>query len=152
MRVKVTQSDTLTVKDGPRVRVRIELTRAEEKLPRASAQAIPQPVEIWALIDCGAECSCVDGGVVRRLNLPAYKFSFVNAPALSGIGFESVREAILAVLHPSNDPNLELVFPSLHLTELDLGTLGYDALVGRDVLAKCVLTYNGPASSFTLSY
>ena len=31
-------------------------------------------------------------------------------------------------------------------------TSGYDALIGRDVLAKCTFTYNGPANSFTLAY
>ena len=33
-----------------------------------------------------------------------------------------------------------------------LETHGLVALIGRDVLAKCVLVYNGPESAFTLSY
>ena len=33
-----------------------------------------------------------------------------------------------------------------------LEALGLIALIGRDVLANCILVYNGPESAFTLSH
>lgn len=150
--MSITQQAKFKVRDGPRVRIRVHLSRAELRTRRMARQPIPGPLEMWALIDTGAECSCVDAAVVRRLELPPYKTTFANAPGLGGLGFAPLREAALTLLHPSRDPNLNLVFSALSVTELDLGILGYDALIGRDILARCVLTYNGPAGSFTLSY
>ena len=36
--------------------------------------------------------------------------------------------------------------------EYPLSALGYEAILGRDVLASCVLIYDGTAGTFTLTY
>jgi hypothetical protein len=36
--------------------------------------------------------------------------------------------------------------------EQPLGQLGYQLLIGRDVLAACLFIHDGPASRFTLAY
>ena len=35
---------------------------------------------------------------------------------------------------------------------MELDALGLIALIGRDVLADCILVYNGPENSFSLSH
>lgn len=42
--------------------------------------------------------------------------------------------------------------PDLELTGADLSGTGCEAILGRDVLALCVFTYDGLTDSFTLSH
>jgi hypothetical protein len=55
-------------------------------------------------------------------------------------------------LHPSGVPRQNLVFPDLNVLELPLNTIGYQAIIGRDVLARCLLLYNGPGQRFVMKY
>ena len=51
-------------------------------------------------------------------------------------------------------PDQEMaLFPNLRVvaTEL-LRPQGFEALLGRDVLSRCLLIYDGPGKTFTLSY
>ena len=43
------------------------------------------------------------------------------------------------------------VSEALPVLSADLSGLGILALLGRDVLSKCVFIYNGPAGQFTLA-
>jgi hypothetical protein len=43
--------------------------------------------------------------------------------------------------------------PTLAVMECDLlQSQGFHALIGRDVLSECLLTFNGAAGYFTLAY
>ena len=76
-----------------------------------------------------------------------------TGPAILGGALPNFSyEAGLVVLHPSNKRTLNLVVQQLVVEELPLAGLGYDAIIGRDVLASCVLIYDGPAGSVTLAY
>ena len=60
---------------------------------------------------------------------------------------------VQTIMHPDGDPRLDLVIPALAVEELSqLAQFGVDVLIGRDVLASCVLVYDGPAGSVTLAY
>jgi hypothetical protein len=61
-------------------------------------------------------------------------------------------EAGLVILHPVKKPPSNLVVPELVVDELPLAQFGIEAVIGRDVLASCVLVYDGPAGSVTLAY
>lgn len=49
-------------------------------------------------------------------------------------------------------PAGNLSIPTLAVVEARLTMQGFDALMGRDVLSKCVLIYDGFAGTFTLSF
>jgi hypothetical protein len=68
----------------------------------------------------------------------------------SGAGFH--RAPVLTVLHPSLRRRSHLVLPDHHVVEQPLGVLGYQAVLGRDVLAGCLVVYDGPAGACTLAY
>jgi hypothetical protein len=59
-------------------------------------------------------------------------------------------QASLTIIHPAR--NADLVVPDLILETLPLQAFGIEAVIGRDVLASCVLVYDGPAGSATLAY
>ncbi|MBY0527846.1 MAG: hypothetical protein K2R98_30900 [Gemmataceae bacterium] len=58
----------------------------------------------------------------------------------------------LTITHPSGDSQAQLVFRNLPVIQQPLGQLGYQALIGRDVLERCLLVYDGPAKRYTLAY
>ncbi|MBX9584105.1 MAG: hypothetical protein K2X87_27715 [Gemmataceae bacterium] len=146
-----------TAHGGLRVRVRVALDRPTVLRLRQAGQAIPQPVDVDALIDPGAERTCVDPAVVARVGLPLYAFNFSSAPgtaqpvvpALGGVG---THTAGVTILHPTGVASQGLVVPELVVRTLPLRSLGLDALIGRDILARCVFGYDGPAGAATLAY
>ena len=123
---------------------------------RHTGQAIPQPVSIQALLDQGAAVTCVDPTVLAPLVSLGLKWSrlvLVNAPSAAG-GRAGAFEYLvtLTVVHPSGNVRAHLVLGAQAVLELPLGALGYQALLGRDLLDHCLLVRDGPGQRFTLAY
>lgn len=145
--------------DGARVQLSVTLSRAELLRRRVARQPIPQPVVVVALIDTGAERCCIDPGVAFRAGLPFRAAGLTNAPGvgagppvLGGAVLTASYEAGIAVVHPSGNARDDFVVPHLIIDTLPLSAFGIEAVIGRDVLAACVLVYNGPTGSATLAY
>jgi hypothetical protein len=143
---------TLTIPDGPVITVRIAPTRKDMAYRRRTGQPLPALQEVVALIDTGAEISCIDPAVASRLQLSPKQFGMTNVPAVGGIGYSSFFEVELSIPHATARPSQFLVIPDLDVAEVDLTAFGYDAVIGRDVLAYCVLVYDGPVGAFVLTY
>jgi hypothetical protein len=58
----------------------------------------------------------------------------------------------MTITPPSGDPRLHLVITDLTLAEVPLTALGYEALIGRDVLGRCRSLDDGPRGRFRLIY
>jgi hypothetical protein len=143
---------TWTQPDGAILAVRIGITGPEQQLLRAANHPIPQPVETTALLDTGAEVTCVDPAVFARLSLPFLNVTPVNMRAGGGLFGSAQYAGSLVLPHPSGKRRDDFEVEYLSLTEVDLGVLGYDVLIGRDVLARCVFRFDGPGLAFTLDY
>ena len=123
-----------------------------EARARATEQAGLQavlPQVIYGLVDTGSELTIIDEEVASRLGLIPSGEREIRTP---GSG-EEVRTL------PCFDVRLEFVAPERHLIsnnfrvaggKLPRRTLG--ALIGRDLLARCLFIYNGPEDQFTFSY
>jgi hypothetical protein len=62
-----------------------------------------------------------------------------------------VYDVFVGVLYP-HAPGNALLFESLAVVGAPLSAQGIGVLVGRDVLKKCLLCYNGQEASFTLAF
>ena len=138
--------------DGALVDVRIGWSDPTARALRSALRPVPPPVDARALIDSGAESSCVDPALILALGLPVGGFALANVPAHGGLAFATQHDAALTILHPSGDARLNLALGNLLVVELAIGVLGYQALLGRDVLAGCRFLFDGPAGTFELSY
>jgi len=138
--------------EGAMVAVEIGQSRSEVQRLRNAARPIATPVSLQALLDTGAECSCVDPQALATLTLPLANIGIVNIPALGGLTPVAQHETCLTVLHPSGDARRNLVVDGLLVAETFLATLGYQVLIGRDVLSRCRFVYDGPGNWFRLSY
>ncbi len=138
--------------EGALVEVEVGWAKARARAARSAGQPVPPPVQVRALIDTGAATSCLDSAYVRQLGLPLGGLALANIPALGGAMFASEHDAHVTVFHPSGQHALNLVMTDVLVLDLDLGALGYQALLGRDVLAWCRLLYDGPGDRFKLRY
>jgi hypothetical protein len=139
-------------REGALVAVEIGLSRSEVRRLRNAARPIPAAVSLRALLDTGAECSCVDPQAVATLALPLKNIGLANIPAVGGLTPITQHDASLTIIHPSGNARDNLVIGDLPLAEVPLAALGYEVLIGRDVLRWCRFLYNGPGGRFRLSY
>jgi hypothetical protein len=138
-------------RNGPCVRVQIEVSNVLAQALQTANQPIPVPVEGIAIIDTGASITSCDASVIARLginpngvaavgtaggpqHLSTYqaRFSFPGAPLPA---FEHPR-VLGANLSGQSILNQEPVI----------------ALIGRDVLSRSVFVYNGSAGVWSLSF
>lgn len=141
--------------DGAMVEVQLGLASANVQKLRQAGRPIPPAVTLRALLDPGAEATCVDPQVLApwiAFGLPPNRLILTNTPALGGSGAAAEYTVGLTIVHPSGNPRDNLVLRNQPVIELALGALGYQALIGRDVLNQCMLIYDGPGKVFTLAY
>jgi hypothetical protein len=113
---------------------------------------VPPAQQLRALIDTGAEATCLDPAIIQMLGLPFESTVFSNMPATVGLGLSSIYAGSITVLHPSGNARQNLVVPEVGICELPLRTLNLDAVIGRDILNRLRFVYDGPAGTFVLEY
>ena len=141
--------------NGAIVRVQVSFGAEAIARLRAEGKAIPQPIVMDALVDSGANVSCIDSSVLDplcRAGLRHRSIILANIPALGGIGLVLEFDVGLRVLHPSGIARDDLVLGNHIIVEKNLASIGYEALIGRDILSKCILLFDGPSDRFTLAY
>lgn len=141
--------------DGPLVPLEVTLPAAALLVSR-TAGTVFQPVTVTALIDTGADATILDPAVLTPVvtagGLKPTRYQFVNAPGLGGTGISPEYSVGLRVAPVAGQPRSGLVLRTFLVTERPLGTVGYQALIGRDVLSRCLLVIDGPGNRFTLGY
>src|SRR5262249_41817586 len=102
--------------DGALVDVLIGWSRSQVQRLRAAGRPIPSPVSLRALLDPGAECTCVDPQAVAILALPVIGISLANLPATTGLAPAVQRDASLTIVHPSGAASQNLVLHGWSIT------------------------------------
>src|SRR5579859_4580300 len=138
--------------EGALVDIWVGLSDSSLQVLRAALRPVPSPVATQALLDTGAEITCIDSSLVQTLSLPLSGTTFANLPAHGGLTLGALYDIRLTILHPSGDPHDHLTVSNLSSMELSLTHLGYQILIGRDVMARCRFLYNGPKMKFHLAY
>jgi hypothetical protein len=129
---------------GPIVQVEVQLPSALAAQYQALSRPIPAPITGWAMVDTGASKTCVDDGLILGLGVAPINQITVQTPSGSAQQF----------LYPAR-----FSFPGTPLPNIDFSSVvgstlaaqGIVALIGRDVLSRFLLVYNGPAGMFSLS-
>ena len=108
----------------------------------------PEDVLTRALVDTGASGTCIDPKILStKLQLTPTGQTQVHTPS-SGKKphLADVYDVSLKIYGPTLDQVLE--FPVIPVMACDLSAQGIQALIGRDILSKCVLVYNGAVGHF----
>ena len=103
-------------------------------------------------VDTGATITAIDRRVFAALGLSAIESRDVSTP--SGMQVLEIHRIHIRL----TQVGLELELPMVAAIDLSGGKVAVNgvpqdiiALIGRDILERCVFTYNGPAASFSLS-
>ena len=140
--VKDQPAPSLLRNRGPSVVATVSVTDEHAKSFSANKD-LPKPVQGIALIDTGASLTCIDNAAAREAGL-----AVVDVGTISSATDTAVEVPIYA--GKISVPGL----PSLPVTGaygLDVSSQGLIAIIGRDVLEKCVFVYNGTGAVFSIS-
>ena len=129
---------------GPivQVSVGVEQNIAQQLLQQGLTP--PTPITGVALIDTGASVTCIDDAAANILNLPAIDVVTV-ASASHAASPQNVYPIQVDVA------GLPITISAPRAISASLAAQGLLLLIGRDVLQRCTLFYNGPAGLFSLS-
>lgn len=130
--------------DGPVIEVRIGIGPIVESVLQKKGETAPDPVQVAAMIDTGAGRTVISEDTIRRLNLKPVGATYIGTP--SSISVRSYKY-LVRLLFPDN-----VVVDEIVVLAVPLRGQHIQCLIGRDVLSKCLLIYNGKNNTFTLSF
>lgn len=138
--------------DGaPLVKAVLRVTKARADALTAAGQPVPKQRIMNALIDTGASCTCIDPTIIKALELAPTGKATIFTPSTGDKAHTTDQyDASLQIYKTSQDPPLEI--PVIAVIASELKVQGIDALIGRDVLTYCLLSYDGQAGSYTLAF
>jgi len=128
---------------GPVVQVELGIPQDLAAYYEANNIAIPSPITGRALVDTGASITAVDKPLLLRLGINPLGTANVFTP--QGEDEQEMFPVKLGFVGTPLQINFNSVLGS------DLTRQGIVALIGRDLLANCILVYNGVGGHFSLS-
>ncbi len=139
---------------GPQIRVDILPPLVVERWAKSSKKEVKQALNLRALIDTGASVTGIDEGVLNQLGYPPIGVSSLATPSgTSQTGVYMVRLVIPSQRDPNFPPNIpRIMIDNVRVIAVKLDRQPYKVLLGRDVLSRMVMVYNGPQGLITLGY
>jgi hypothetical protein len=135
--------------DGPVLDLVIGVGQIRLRWLRSRATPAPPPVTARALIDTGSDLSVVHPQVLQQLGLQPTGSVKVRRPG-TGVGFRPALLYDVQLALGGSGPDLTWI--STRVVSVIPSEPTILALMGRDILARCTLFYNGPRDEFTLSH
>jgi len=136
---------------GPIVTVAIGVSVPKGVALKAAGIAVPPTVVGTFLIDTGASGTCVDPALVAKLGLAPTGAVSMQTPSTNGTPVQcNLYDA--SVYIPGAQGQGGFLIDALPIMECSLSAQGIDGLIGRDIINRCTLIYNGSAGFFTLAY
>ena len=131
---------------GPTIDMEIGIPAVLAAAYGQSGQPVPSPHVGRALIDTGASGSAVDERIIQALGIqPVGQCSLATPSQATGVA--SLYRVKVSFPQTTFSGAAEWT-----VIGCELASQGISALIGRDILASCVLIYNGPARTFTLTF
>jgi predicted aspartyl protease len=129
--------------DGPIIEVAVVPPQPIVELYKKEGKSIPSMKTI-ALIDTGATSTCISQIIVDNLMLLPFDAQMV----LTAGGATQQLLYDIGIVLPISQPNVL----SVQSPCADLSMQPFQVLIGRDILSRCTLFYNGSDNSFTLHH
>lgn len=143
------------IQTGPILDVHIGVSRARRDILVETGQPVPRAVRIQGLVDTGASGTCIDGTIPRTLGLPPRtQGGTILTPSTGSTPVPVNLYDVSLIIPPGQRGETPHIVPNLLVSTQDIASQeqGYQALIGRDVLARCLLVYNGALGRYTLAF
>jgi len=136
--------------NGPLLHFVVAVSKPRAEALVKAGMPVPTPVNVVGLIDTGASITSIDPAVLKALGAVSTGTIPLQTPSTKA-----------AAPHIANqfDVSIHLVhrmitrtFHAVPVVEAELAHQGIQALIGRDILIFCLLTYDGEAGTFCLGF
>lgn len=135
---------------GAVVDVQIGVSEPRRMALIQAQQPIPTPVACRLLIDTGASVTCVDSWIIQQLQLSPIGMVSIHTPSTTAHNAHACQQYDVSLIIPHRAMNG--IFPAIPVIESSFTHQGIDGLLGRDILTRCLLVYNGELDAYTLSF
>ncbi len=127
----------------------VGVSEQREAAIKAAGQPVPPPIRLRAMIDTGASGTAIDEDAIVPLGLSPTGKIQIHTPSTGPAPILANQyDVLLGIYHPT----FSLVLGTVPVIHSDLKAMGIAALLGRDVLSKCLLIVDGQSGSFTLAF
>ena len=129
---------------GPVVQVSISLEQSYAMALTQQGKSAPPPEVGLALIDTGASNTCIDDEAAKKMGLPV-----IDVGTMSSASHAETQWNIYPI--QIEIPGFPIRFQAPRAMGAALKEQGLLLLLGRDMLARATLFYNGAAGQLTVS-
>jgi len=144
---------TITLSQGaPTIPLFVMVSAARQAAMQKANVPIPTPQPLRGLVDTGASHTCMDPSVFQALGLQPTGSISMHTPSTAGVPL-SANTYDVGILIPSAPGSLPFLRPNMQVSATDLlASQGFHALIGRDILSECLMSYNGSMQMLTIAY
>lgn len=136
-------------REGAVVEVLVSITSQRQEALSKDGKTIPSPIQVPALIDTGADASCVDSSIVASLQLNPTGCVNIHTPSTQGIPHASFQYDVKLILAHKD---LSFVFQPTPILEARFDQQRAKVILGRDVLSCCLFVYDGRSEVFHFAF
>lgn len=136
---------------GLAVSAAVLVSEARQQALADAGHPIPAPQRIVALLDTGASISAVHPDVLSALALTPTGKAEIHTPSTQGVPVLADTYDVRIGVFAGRPGDVHYISDTVQVTASVLSS-GIQALIGTDILKKCILTYNGADDCFTLAW
>ena len=133
------------MRNGPLLTVEVSVDARRAAALTKLGKPIPQAITGSILVDTGASMTCIEASILIQLGIPDIGDATVYTPS----GKDDQKVYFCRMGFPGSGLPSITEWPVLGAKLKQQNCIG---LLGRDVLSKGLLVYNGHAGSFTLAF
>jgi len=138
---------------GPIVNAGISVSEGRRAALIAQNQPVPIARAVRALIDTGASITAIEPQVLQALGLtPTGTIEIVTPSTGNAVHTADTYDVDLSI-NAATVSEPPLLIPNLRVSSSELfSRQGIHALIGRDVLSRCILVYSGTVNLISLCF
>lgn len=136
---------------GALIEVHLGPSDARRRALMRQRRDLPPPLQTLFLIDTGASMSMVDESCMRTLQLDPTGATLFHSSSTNGVAERAAIYDVRLILGGMATANTLRIDP-LPMMATALINQPFEGILGRDVLARLQLAWNGPAQEVQLSY
>jgi hypothetical protein len=144
----ITLSFTAT---GPLLTAFVGPSSPRQQALTAAGQQIPQATSGVFLVDTGASQTAVDKTLIVPLGLTPTGAGMFHTPSTGATPVPFPQYDVMLFI-PGSKVGQAWIIEAMPVMECDLSAQGIQGLIGRDVLDRAIVVYNGPVNHFTVAY
>lgn len=118
---------------------------------KASGAILPAHTSGTFLVDTGASNTVIDTTIIAPLGLTPTGAVMCHTPSTGQVA-QAFNQFDVMIVIPGPGTSQAWIIEALPVMESDFSAQGIQGLIGRDMLDRALLIYNGPANHFSIAY